>query len=550
MERIIKGISASKGYALGSVFKLTKSEINISESLISDTKAEMEKFSDAKTKTIETLKQLFDKAVLEVGEEHAQIFNVHAMMVEDLDYVENIQTLIELDKFSAPYAVLKTAEVFSEMFRTMDNEYMKARADDVSDISTRIINNLLGIEDSNLENVSEPVIILAEDLFPSDTLALDKNKVLAFLTAKGSKASHTAILARTLGIPAVVDLTTLIEQVSNGEYMIVDGYKGEIILNPTEETKKAYEKKDAEAKERLEKLNKLKGVPSITKDGVHVEICANIGNPSDLDSVLENDGEGIGLFRSEFIYMDSKDFPTEDFQFDIYKTVLSKMNGKRVIIRTLDLGADKQADYFNIENEENPAMGYRAIRICLNERHIFRTQLRALLRASMYGKLAIMFPMIISVKEIVEIKKYIEEIKVELTSENIEFSNEIEIGIMVETPAAAVMSDKLAEHVDFFSIGTNDLTQYTLAVDRMNSKISYLYDYADEAVLRLMKMTIDNAHAKNIWVGICGESGGDITLTETFLAMGVDELSASPKSILEIREKVLNTDVSKLDIKF
>lgn len=550
MENVIKGISASKGYALGRVFKLLHHEINITEDLITDTDLELAKFEKAKAKAVETLAMLFEKAVIEVGEEHAEIFNVHLMMLEDLDYNENITSMIELDKCNAPFAVKRTADVFSEMFASMDDEYMKARSADVLDISNRILNNLLDIKDSNLDDVLEPVIIVSEDLFPSDTLALDKSKVLAFVTEKGSKASHTAILARTLAIPAIVDLDGICDKLENDDFIIVDGAKGEIIVNPDKKTIEEFQAKIDEVQVAKERLQKLVGVSAVTKDGVKVELCANIGNPSDLDSVLENDAEGIGLFRSEFIYMDSPDFPTEDYQFEIYKTVLSKMNGKRVIIRTLDLGADKQADYFNIPNEENPAMGYRAIRICLNEKHIFRTQLRALLRASVYGKLAIMFPMIISVKEIIEIRAYIEEIKQELSEEGIAIAKNIELGIMIETPAAAVMTDKLANHVDFFSIGTNDLTQYTLAVDRMNSKISHLYDYADEAVLRLMKMTVDNAHAKKVWVGVCGESGGDLALTETFLAMGIDELSMAPKAILEVREKVLNTAVSELKISF
>lgn len=546
MEKIIKGINASKGYALGEIFILEKKEIIINEEKTSDTGVEIARFNVAKTKTEAQLQKLYEKAVGEVGEEHAEIFNVHIMMLADLDYNDNIESLIETELLHAENAVTQTAEIFSQMFASMEDEYMKARAADVLDISKRVVKNILGISDSSLDDVENPVIIACEDLYPSDTVALDKSKVLAFVTEKGSKNSHTAILARTLGIPAIVDVEGFTEKVSNGDFVIIDGNVGDIIINPTEFTKTDYEKKDAENKARMEKLNELRGVESKTTDGVHVEICANIGSVEDVEMVLENDGEGIGLFRSEFIYMDSPDFPTEDYQFDIYKQVLAKMGGKRVIIRTLDLGADKQADYFNIPNEENPAMGYRAIRICLNERHIFRTQLRALYRASVYGKLAIMFPMIISENEIIEIREYIEVIKAELDAEGISYAPDVEIGIMIETPAAAIVSDKLASHVDFFSIGTNDLTQYTLAVDRMNSKISHLYSYANESVMRLMKITVDNAHAKGVWVGICGESGGDTSLTEKYIAMGIDELSCSPKLILEVREKVISSNAKVL----
>ena len=549
MEKIIRGISASKGYALGEIFCLTKNEVEIYKKEVTDITAELEKFQNAKSKTEQELKKLFEKAVIEVGEEHAEIFNVHIMMLSDLDYVENITSMIENDHVNAEYAVEQTANIFAQMFSSMDDEYMKARSADVLDISKRVIKNIFGIEDSSLDNVDTKVIVVAEDLYPSDTVALDKNKVLAFVTEKGSKNSHTAILARTLGIPAIVDLDGFCSTVKTGQFAIVDGSTGDIILNPSEQTKADYIKKDDENKVRIEKLNKLRGVESKTIDGVHIETCANIGNVSDLEMVLENDAEGIGLFRSEFIYMDSPDFPTEEAQFQIYKKVLATMNGKRVIIRTLDLGADKQADYFNIPDEENPAMGYRAIRICLNEKHIFRTQLRALYRASVFGKLAIMFPMIISEKEIVEILEYIEVVKSELDADGVEYSANVEIGIMIETPAAAVVSDKLANHVDFFSIGTNDLTQYTLAVDRMNSKISHLYSYSNESVLRLMKMTVDNAHAKGVWVGVCGESGGDTSLTETYIAMGIDELSCSPKLILEVREKIINSNASELKTK-
>lgn len=549
MEKIVKGISASKGYALADIFLLEKNEAVVTRRAVADPAGEIEKYNDARLKTEEQLKKLYDKAVIEVGEEHAEIFNVHIMMLADLDYNDNIISMIETEKVNAEFSVEETAKIFSEMFSSMDDEYMKARSADVLDISTRIVKNILNLVDSSLDDVSTPVIVVAEDLYPSDTVQLDKSKVLAFVTEKGSKNSHTAILARTLGIPAIVDLDGFMETVSSGQFAIVDGSTGEIILNPEEKTIETYKSKDAENKARIEKLNALKGVESKTIDGVHIETCANIGNVDDLELVLENDGEGVGLFRSEFIYMDSPDFPSEDHQFEIYKQVLSKMNGKRVIIRTLDLGADKQADYFNIPGEENPAMGYRAIRICLNERHIFKAQIRALLRASMFGKLAIMFPMIISEAEIIEIRKFVDQMKAELNAEGIKYSSEIEIGIMIETPAAAVVSDKLANHVNFFSIGTNDLTQYTLAVDRMNSKISHLYNYADEAVLRLMKMTVDNAHAKGVWVGICGESGGDVSLTETFIAMGIDELSCSPKSILEVREKIINSNASELKSK-
>ncbi len=543
---MIKGISASKGYAIGKIFVLKEQEIQLNTSKITDVQAEIKKFEDAKAKTASQISALYDKAVIEVGEEHAEIFNVHAMMLDDLDYTDNIISLIENENQSADFAVNETADAFSKMFSSMDDDYMKARAADVLDISKRLMRNVLGIEQVNFNDSPEAMIVVAEDLYPSDTLALDKSKVLAFVTEKGSKNSHTAILARTLGIPSIVDLPEILNQVKMNDFAIIDGASGEIILNPDDDTVIEYKAKIIAEKHHAEKLKSLINVPSYTKDGVHVETCANIGNLSDLDAVLENGAEGIGLFRSEFIYMNSKDFPTEDAQFEIYKEVLSRMEGKRVIIRTLDLGADKKAPYFDIPDEENPAMGYRAIRICLNERHIFRAQLRALLRASMYGKLAIMFPMIISEKEIIEIKEYLEELKAELREEEISYANDFEIGIMIETPAAAIMTDALAKHVNFFSIGTNDLTQYTLAVDRMNSKIADLYDYADPAVLRLMKITVDNAHKEGVWVGICGESGGNTELTETYIAMGIDELSCSAKSILEVREKVLSSNASEL----
>lgn len=546
----IKGISASKGYAISKIFVLENKEIEISSAHIDNVSEQINIYNDAKSMTESQLKKLYDKAVLEVGEEHAEIFNVHIMMLSDLDYNDNITSVIEGDKVSAEYAVKQTGEVFSQMFASMDDEYMKARSADVLDISKRIIKNIMGVTEASLDDVSDPVILVAEDLYPSDTVQLDKSKVLAFLTEKGSKNSHTAILARTLGIPAIVDLEGILTKVKNGDNAVVDGFSGEILLNPADDVLTEYKAKQEEEKAKTQKLNALKGVASVTLDGRHIETCANIGNVEEADLALENDAEGVGLFRSEFIYMDSPDFPSEDHQFEIYKKVLSRMNGRRVIIRTLDLGADKQADYFNIPDEENPAMGYRAIRICLKERHIFKAQIRALLRASVHGKLAIMFPMIISENEIIEIRAFIKDMKAELDAEGIAYSNEIEIGIMIETPAAAVISDILAGHVDFFSIGTNDLTQYTLAVDRMNSKISELYNYADEAVLRLMKMTVDNAHAKGVWVGICGESGGDVSLTETFIAMGIDELSASPKSILAVREKIINSNFEELKNKY
>ncbi|MFI3114511.1 MAG: phosphoenolpyruvate--protein phosphotransferase [Clostridia bacterium] len=546
METIIKGISASKGYALGEVFLLKKEEIVINTSKISDFKAEIEKWNTAKAQTEVQLKKLYDKALVEVGAEHAEIFNVHIMMLSDIDYNENITMLIESEMVTADNAVSQTGEVFSQMFSTMDDEYMKARSADVLDISKRIVKNILNITDSSLDDVSQPVIIVCEDLYPSDTVALDKSKILAFITEKGSKNSHTAILARTLGIPAIVDVANFTQKVKNNDFLIIDGSSGDIILNPTEFTKQDYIEKDLENKKRIEDLSRLHGVKSSTKDGRHIEICANIGNVSDVNLALENDAEGVGLFRTEFIYMESSDFPTEEQQFEIYKTVLSKMGEKRVVIRTLDLGADKHADYFKLPLEENPAMGYRAIRICLNERHIFKTQLRALFRASVFGKLAIMFPMIISESEILEILDFIKEIKAELTVECISFSENIEVGVMIETPASAMISDKIAPHVDFFSIGTNDLTQYTLAVDRMNSKISNLYDYSHPAVLRLMKMSVDNAHAHGVWVGICGESGGDTSLTDTYIAMGIDELSCSPKLILEVREKIISANAQDL----
>ncbi len=550
MENTMQGIAASKGTALGTAFLLKKAALIVEKTTISNCEAEIELFESAKAKAEAELQQLYRKAIEDIGEEHAEIFNVHSMMLNDLDFIDGIINMINDEKVNAAYAVEQTGQLISGMFASLDDDYMKARAGDVLDIANRVLKHVLGVQEANLSDMEQPVVVIAEDLYPSDTVSLDQSKVLAIVTEQGSRNSHTAILARTLGIPAIVCAENIMQLAKNGDDIIIDGTTGVMIVNPDDTTKTTYSEKIAAEAARNRKLQQLKHTESKTMDGVTIEICANIGDVATAGVAMDNGADGIGLFRSEFVYLDQPDFPTEDYQFGVYKAALEKMEGKRVIIRTLDLGADKQADYFNIPNEENPAMGYRAIRICLAERHIFMTQLRALLRASVYGKLAIMFPMVINEEEIIAIRQCIEQAKAELDEQKIAYSADIEIGIMIETPAAAVMSDVLACYVDFFSIGTNDLTQYTLAVDRMNSRLASLYKYDDPAVLRLMKMTVDNAHAKGVWVGICGESGGDLSLTERFIAMGIDELSCSPKAILEVREKVVNSNAAALKQKF
>lgn len=534
---ILTGKKVVGGVVFGKINFYEKKEQQIERYKIENIENEIERVNKAKEIAVDQLKSLYNKAVKEVGEDNATIFEVHQMMLEDLDYSESIEHIIRTQGVNGEFAVATTADNFSQMFRSMDDDYMKARAEDVKDVSERLIQVLENNENKEMK-VQEPCIIAAEDLAPSETVQLDKSKVLAFLTRGGSINSHTSILARTMNIPAIIGIGEELKSEYNGLEAIVDGFSGTLFIDPDEDTITKLKAKQEEAIQKKKLLELLKGKENITLDGQKINLYANIGNASDVGSVLQNDAGGIGLFRSEFLYLENTTFPTEEQQFQVYRTVAENMAGKKVIVRTLDIGADKQADYFNLPEEENPAMGYRAIRICLNQKDIFKTQLRALYRASVYGNISIMFPMIISVDEVLEIKEFIEVVKDELRADGIPFNEMVEIGIMIETPAAAVISDLLAEEVDFFSIGTNDLTQYTLAIDRQNTKLDKIYNAHHPAVLRMIQMIVDNGHKKGIWVGICGELGADMELTETFLEMGVDELSVSPSMILPIRKKV------------
>lgn len=528
------GKSIFKGIAIGKILFYQKGEQPVKRVKIEDTAEQIKRYEDARAKAAEQLQGLYEKALKEVGEANAAVFEVHQMMLEDDDYIDSVVNIIETQQVNAEFAVATTGDNFAKMFAEMEDDYFKARAADVKDISERIVNILSGNESGGALG-DEPVIVVAEDLAPSETVQMDKEKLLAFVTRLGSANSHTAILARTMNIPALIEVD--IKEEWNGKMAVVDGYTGTFYIDPDEETlKKMQEKKEEDIKAR-ELLQELKGKEDITVDGKHIKLYANIGGVKDVTSVLANDAAGIGLFRSEFLYLEADNYPDEEAQFQAYKTVAENMAGKKVIVRTLDIGADKQVDYFNLDHEENPAMGYRAIRICLDRRDIFRTQLRALLRASAYGNIGIMYPMIISVDEVKEIKKIVESIKAELTEKGIEYG-EVEQGIMIETPAAVMISDLLAEEVDFFSIGTNDLTQYTLAIDRQNSKLDNIYDSHHPAVLRMIQKTIENGHKAGCWVGICGELGADMTLTETFLKMGIDELSVSPTFVLPIRKLI------------
>ena len=528
------GKSIFKGIAIGKILFYQKGEQPVKRVKIEDTAEQIKRYEDARAKAAEQLQGLYEKALKEVGEANAAVFEVHQMMLEDDDYIDSVVNIIETQQVNAEFAVATTGDNFAKMFAEMEDDYFKARAADVKDISERMVNILSGNESGGALG-DEPVIVVAEDLAPSETVQMDKEKLLAFVTRLGSANSHTAILARTMNIPALIEVD--IKEEWNGKMAVVDGYTGTFYIDPDEETlKKMQEKKEEDIKAR-ELLQELKGKEDITVDGKHIKLYANIGGVKDVTSVLANDAAGIGLFRSEFLYLEADNYPDEEAQFQAYKTVAENMAGKKVIVRTLDIGADKQAEYFNLEHEENPAMGYRAIRICLDRRDIFRTQLRALLRASAYGNIGIMYPMIISVDEVKEIKKIVESIKAELTEKGIEYG-EVEQGIMIETPAAVMISDLLAEEVDFFSIGTNDLTQYTLAIDRQNSKLDNIYDSHHPAVLRMIQKTIENGHKAGCWVGICGELGADMTLTETFLKMGIDELSVSPTFVLPIRKLI------------
>lgn len=538
---VLKGKSVFGGIAIGRLSIYNKKENQVKREKITDVEAEITRFTDAKETAKEQLKGFYEKAVKEVGEVNAAIFEVHQMMLDDLDYVESITNMIRTQEVNAEFAVASTGDNFSKMFAAMDDDYMKERAADVKDISNRVISILQNAENGSVTG-EEPVILLADDLAPSETVQLDKSKVLSFVTRHGSTNSHTAILARTMNIPALIGID--FSEDVNGKMGIVDGYTGKLYIEPDEETMKKYEAKKAEDENKKRLLLELKGKENVTLDGKKINLYANIGGVADVANALSNDAGGIGLFRSEFLYLESEDYPTEEAQFAAYKTVAENMAGKKVIIRTLDIGADKQVDYFHMEKEENPAMGYRAIRICLDRPEIFKTQLRAIYRASYYGTISIMFPMIISVKEVKRIKEIVAEVKAELTAEGIPFKD-CELGIMIETPAAVMISDLLAEEVDFFSIGTNDLTQYTLAIDRQNPKLDSFYDSHHEAILRMLQMVVDNGHKHGCWVGICGELGADTTLTSTFLKMGFDELSVSPAMILRVREEIRNTKVEE-----
>ena len=541
--QVYNGKSVFGGIAIGKISVYQKGEQQVKRVKITDADAEMERYADAKNAAVEQLQKLYDKALKEVGEANAAIFEIHQMMLDDDDYNESVENIIRTQMVNAEYAVAATADNFAQMFASMDDDYMKERAADVKDISERLLAILQGSE-SNKVDTNEPVIIVADDLAPSETVQLDKDMVLSFVTVHGSLNSHTAILARTMAIPALIGTEALPLNASvDGKLGIVDGFNGKIYVDPDENILTEMKAKQQEDLEKKQLLQTLKGKENITLDGQKVMLYANIGNIKDFATVIQNDAGGIGLFRSEFIYLEREDYPTEEEQFQIYKTVAETMAGKRVIIRTLDIGADKQCDYFNMEHEENPALGCRAIRICLTRPEIFKTQLRALFRASAYGKLAIMYPMITSVKEVHRIKEIVEEVKAELAEQGIEFAIP-EQGIMIETPAAAMVSDELAKEVDFFSVGTNDLTQYTLAIDRQNTKLDEFYDAHHPAVLRMISMVAENAHKAGIWAGICGELGADTTLTQEFLAMGIDELSVSPGSILPIRKIVLETNVT------
>lgn len=540
---VFSGKSVFSAVAIGKISVFKRNEIIVKRTHADDVEGEKKKFERARNISIEELKEIYDKALKEVGEANAQIFEIHQMMLSDEDYNDSIINIIETQGVNAEYAIATTADNFAEMFASMDDPYMQARAADVKDISNRIIKNL-GENDGTSAMSDDKMIICADDLAPSETVSLDKDKVLAFVTAHGSSNSHTAILARNMNIPAVIGVgDSLLRQVENGVTAIVDGFTGNIYIDPDEKTMKEMLEKQEHDISQKNLLQTLKGKENVTLDGTKINIYANIGGLSDIGAVMVNDAGGVGLFRSEFLYLENSDFPDEELQFQTYKKVLESMAGKKVIIRTLDIGADKKVDYFNLDKEENPALGYRAIRICLSEPEIFKTQLRALYRASVFGNLGIMFPMITSEKEVRDILKIIDEVKAELSVEKLAFSESIELGIMIETPAAAIISDKLAPMVDFFSVGTNDLTQYTLAVDRQNPKIERFCDTHHEAILKLIEYSAKNAHEHGAWIGICGELAADTDLTAEFLRMGIDELSVSPPFVLKVRDAVRKTDL-------
>ena len=541
----IQGKGVSTGVAEGPLYFYKRAETTLRRYTVEDTESEWNRFKDAQQKCIDQLGELAEKAREEAGDEAAELFETHQMMAEDLDYEEAIQALIMEEANNAEAAVTDTAAQFAEMFASMDDSYMQARAADVRDVSGRILNILFGVVQGGIDS-DVPVILAADDLAPSETIQLDKNKILAFVTEGGSGSSHTAILARTMGIPAIVGLGDQIKPEFEGRPAMVDGSTGQVYVDPDEATVAYLRDKRKQQLEYKQMLEELKGKENVTLDGQHIRVFCNIGSPEDVQAVLLNDADGVGLFRSEFLYLNCDDYPTEDYQFEAYKKALSDMGGREVIIRTLDIGADKQIGYFEMPEEENPALGNRALRICLNRPEIFRTQLRALYRASAFGRLGIMFPMVTSVWEVREAKKMCEQVKAELREEGIPYDENVQVGIMIETPAAAVISDRLAKEVDFFSCGTNDLTQYTLACDRQNNDLGRFFNPHHPAVLRLLKMVTDNAHKNGVWVGICGELGADLDLTETFLSIGIDELSVSPGSVLPLRKKIRETDVSKV----
>ena len=535
-----QGKSVFGGVAIGRIHVFSKGQQQVKRIKVQDTEAEKKRYREAVQTAITELQGLYDKALKEVGEANAAIFEMHQMMLEDEDFTESVENIIDSQSVNAEYAVASTGDNFAQMFASMDDEYMRGRAADVKDISERLVSVLNGASRQQMD-ADEPVIVMAVDLAPSETVQMDKDKVLSFVTTQGSVNSHTAILARTMSIPALIGVDMPLDAELEGKFAIVDGDNGTVYIDPSEDVLAQMQEKKEQAEEKKQLLQQLKGKETITKDGKKIKLYANIGNSKDLAMVLQNDAEGIGLFRSEFLYLEKEDYPTENEQFMVYKMVAETMAGKQVIIRTLDIGADKQCDYFNMDPEDNPALGYRAIRICLTRPEVFKTQLRALYRASAFGNISIMYPMITSVWEVKQIKKIVEEVKEELRSQNIEFG-EVAQGIMIETPAAVMISRELAKEVDFFSIGTNDLTQYTLAIDRQNPKLDDFYDAHHPAVLEMIRMVAQNAHAECIWAGICGELGADLELTEQFVQMGIDELSVSPGRILPIRKIVRESE--------
>ncbi len=541
---VYSGKSVFGGIAIGKICVYAKEDSQVKRERIEDPEAEIKRYHEAKDVAIEQLGVLYEKALKEVGEDGAGVFEAHQMMLDDGDYIDSVENIIRTQSVNAEYAVAQTGDQMAQMFLDMEDEYFRGRAADVHDISERLIGVLSGKGSGGIQT-DEQVIIVADDLAPSETVQMDKDKILSFVTVHGSANSHTSILAKTMNIPAMIGCDIPLDDTVNGKMAVVDGFEGKVYIEPNEETMAAKKKLYEEEQEKKALLEQLKGKDNVTLDGQHINLYANIGNTKDLGLVLKNDAGGIGLFRSEFIYLGSQDYPTEEKQFEIYKTVAQTMAGKKVIIRTLDIGADKQADYFALPKEENPAMGLRAIRICLTRPEVFKTQLRAILRASAFGKIAIMFPMIISLEEVKEIKGIVNEVKTELDDAGISYDKNIELGIMIETPAAVMVADELAEEVDFFSVGTNDLTQYTLAIDRQNDSLEKFYNSHHPAILKMLKMIVDAAHRHGAWAGICGELGADLTLTKDFLAMGFDELSVSPGRILPLRKIVLETDVSE-----